>query len=77
MPLPDDIQDLESRARLENRIAVGTMIVGGAVVATGIALVVLNRPRRVLRETAPQPAEARIIPVISSDQLGVGLQIHF
>lgn len=35
--------DAESRMKLQDRIAVGTLITGGVIAATGVVLVVLNR----------------------------------
>ncbi|HEY8145157.1 MAG TPA: hypothetical protein VIG06_20895 [Kofleriaceae bacterium] len=43
-PLPSSTANLESRARLENRIAIGMMSVGGAALAGGLVLLWLNRP---------------------------------
>jgi tetratricopeptide (TPR) repeat protein len=41
---PGAVPSGESTAIAENRIAIGAMIVGGAAVVTGVALVILNRP---------------------------------
>ncbi len=61
-----------SRARLEQRIAVGGYIAGGAMVAAGAALVYLNRPRLMEREDATSGASGlAMVPVVSSDMLGV------
>lgn len=45
--LPGAVLDLQSRATLEDRLAVSSFILGGATLATGAALVYLNRLRRV------------------------------
>lgn len=58
-----------SRARLEQKIAVGGYIAGGAVIAAGVALLYLNRPHLMEREdTATGIA---MVPVVSPDMLGV------
>jgi hypothetical protein len=60
---------LESRAVVENRIAIGAIVTGGAVAAAGIALVILNRPREVLDESLyRREAERTSITAVVSDQ---------
>jgi hypothetical protein len=70
---------LESRAVVENRIAIGAMITGGAVAAAGIALVVLNRPREVLDDAMyRREAERTSVTALISDQaIGVGVRGAF
>lgn len=61
-----------SRARLEQKIAVGGYIAGGAVIAAGVALLYLNRPHLLEREDAnPNAAGVAMVPVVSADMLGV------
>jgi len=45
--IPASTRDLESRAHLESGVAIGLFVVGGAAVAGGIVLAVLNQPRPV------------------------------
>jgi len=42
--LPGVVTDAYDRGRLENRVAVGLFVAGGAAIATGVVLVILNRP---------------------------------
>ena len=58
-----------SRARLEQKIAVGGYIAGGAVIAAGVALLYLNRPH--LMEREDPAAGIAMVPVVSADMLGV------
>jgi hypothetical protein len=61
-----------SRARLEQKIAVGGYIAGGAAIAAGVALLYLNRPHLMEREDAsPSAAGVALVPVVSADMLGV------
>lgn len=64
--LEGSLSDLESLAILENRVAIGMMIAGGAVVVTGITLVILNRPRTVLP-----------VPTVSGEGAGLSLITRF
>jgi hypothetical protein len=59
-----------SRARLEQRIAVGGYVAGGAVIAAGAVLLYLNRPHLMEREDGNMPRVA-MTPVLSTDMLGV------
>jgi hypothetical protein len=58
------------RARLQQEIAVGGYLVGAAVIATGVALVVHNRPHLLEREDA-NPGRVAVAPLVSPDMLGV------
>jgi len=58
---------LEDRALLENKIAIGMMAAGGAVVVTGAVLVFMNRQYTVYPESKPIPATpgpVAITPVV-------------
>ncbi|HYU16892.1 MAG TPA: tetratricopeptide repeat protein, partial [Candidatus Acidoferrum sp.] len=48
--IPLRISDLRSRARLENGMAIGAIVAGGAVAVTGLVSAYLNRPRTVLSD---------------------------
>ncbi len=53
--LPDNVADLEDRARLQSRLAIGAFVAGGVVLAAGVTMIVLNQPRTELPdEDAPQ-----------------------
>jgi hypothetical protein len=60
---PGAIDDrLQSRAMVENRLAIGIIAAGAAVVAVGSGLLYMNRPRAVYHETIETilPGVARI-----------------
>lgn len=61
-----------SRARIEQKIAVGGYIAGGAMIGAGAVLLYLNRPHLMEREdTNPNATDVAMVPVVSSDMLGV------
>jgi hypothetical protein len=63
---------LLSRARLEQRIAIGGYITGGLAVATGAVLAYSNRPHLVEHGTMSSPSTGvAIVPTVSVDMLGV------
>jgi hypothetical protein len=60
-----------SRARLEQKIAVGGYIAGGAALAAGVVLVYLNRPHLTEHEgTDPHATGIAVFPMVSADMLG-------
>jgi tetratricopeptide (TPR) repeat protein len=60
------------RAQLEQRIAVGGYIAGGAIIAGGVVLLYLNRPHVMERDdTHPAGAGFAVAPVLSTDAIGV------
>lgn len=66
------LSPLLSRARLEQKIAVGGYIAGGAVIAAGVALVYHNRPHLLEQEgTNPHGTGVAMVPVVSPDMLGL------
>lgn len=75
----DDVAPLSSRlskARRQRSIALGSYAVGGALLATGAALLYLNRPRLPEQEfTQPSAGRAVIVPELSSDMFGVVLSV--
>ena len=74
--IPPSARDLRDRARLEDRMSVGTMIVGGVAVVTGLALVILNRPYPVLPEQAPVPG-LTIAPALTPDGVSAAVTGRF
>jgi hypothetical protein len=61
------------RARLEQRIAVGSYVAGGAAIAAGVYLVYRNQPH-ITEQDGPPPGEPRgvaVTPVVAPDMLGV------
>ena len=75
--VPKKIRDRLILARREQRIAVGSYIVGGVSLAAGIALLYLNRPH--LTEQASMGAHSgsvTIAPVISAEVFGVAVNVN-
>lgn len=66
----------ESRIKLQNRIAIGTMVGGGAIVVAGIVAVLLNRPKPYIKERQ-QPMTARVRPSITTSGAGLSLEGRF
>jgi hypothetical protein len=65
------LSPLLSRARLEQKIAVGGYIAGGTAIAAGVVLLYLNRPHLLEQEeTNPQTTGVALVPVVSADMLG-------
>jgi len=75
--------NLESRAKLENRVAVGMMITGGAAVGAGLVLLWMNRAQTFTptedSQTQPPPAQPAVLvaPVVSPDQVSLDLALRF
>jgi hypothetical protein len=65
-----------NHARLEQRIAVGGYIAGGALVATGAVLLYIARPRLVEQEDAAPRGGISLVPVVSSDMFGVAVTVR-
>jgi hypothetical protein len=63
------------RARLENRLAIGAFAAGGTVLAAGLVLVWLDRPRAHREEAIPSLIE--LMPAVSADRVGVSASIRF
>lgn len=66
--LPVGTTDLLDRANFRSTAGLATVIVGGAAIATGIVMVVLNRPYAVLERT---PTTVSISPTVGGAMFGV------
>jgi hypothetical protein len=74
--IPSDLSAQLNRATREQQIAVGAYIVGGSVIAAGIVLVYMNRPRLVEQGTANSPGRSVAIePTVSADMLGIQVRV--
>ena len=61
-----------NRASLGQRLAIGSYILGGSLIATGTVLLYLNRPHLTEQGTTPRSAAGvTVAPVMSADMLGV------
>jgi tetratricopeptide (TPR) repeat protein len=66
-----------SHARLEQKIAVGGYIAGGSLVAAGIALVYLNRPRLVEQQNSSSIADrVAVAPTVSTSMVGILMTVR-
>jgi hypothetical protein len=63
-----------NRARLEQRIAVGGYIAGGAIIAAGAVLVYMNRPHLMERDDTSSGG-VTVVPVLSSGMTGVAVTV--
>jgi hypothetical protein len=70
--IPQGLNDQLNRARRQQQVAIGSYVAGGSVIAAGIVLLYLNRPRLVEQEATSSPARSvAIVPTVSADTLGV------
>jgi hypothetical protein len=63
----------ESRALLENKIAIGMMAVGAAVVVTGVTMVIMNRPQAYM----PEGNRPMVTPTVTPGGAGVAVSGRF
>jgi hypothetical protein len=73
--LPAAVRDLESGGKRDSRIGVAAMIVGGAALATGGVLVLMNQPRHVEVEESGRRIAAA--PVVSPGFFGAAASMTF
>ncbi|MCG8425494.1 MAG: hypothetical protein MJE77_47050 [Proteobacteria bacterium] len=73
--VPDSARTYERRSRRYNAAAVAGFAVGGAAIATGLALAIFNQPRVV----KPDPAtrEIAISPLVGNDSAGIAAALSF
>ena len=68
--VPQVATDLREQAHTKNVVAVSLFAVGGAVAASGVALVILNQPRTV---PADERAHAAVTPLVGPGVVGLSL----
>jgi hypothetical protein len=71
--VPSTTSDMLHRARVENGVAISLFSVGGAVVASGLAMVILNQPRVVPAEETPR---AQLAPLLGPGFVGLQVAIR-
>lgn len=70
--LPQAVTDARDRARTENIVAVSLFVVGGAALASGVAMLVLNQPRAVQVEEKPHTA---VTPFVGRGTVGLSIAV--
>ncbi|HWN66429.1 MAG TPA: hypothetical protein VNM90_02255, partial [Haliangium sp.] len=81
--VPLQIESLRTRARDEQRAAVAAYAVGGAALATGVVLTLIDRERTPRRRARPAPeretraATSALAPWISHDVIGMSAGFRF
>jgi hypothetical protein len=74
----EELADLDDQALLWNKVAIGMMAVGGAVVVSGAVLVFMNREYTVYPETAPgRPPAVSITPLPLPGGAALGVALRF
>jgi hypothetical protein len=71
--VPSTTSDTLHRARVENVVAISLFSVGGALVASGLAMVILNQPRVVPVGEAPH---ASLAPLLGPGLVGLQVAIR-
>ncbi len=76
--ITSDQQSMRDGGDTKQTIAVVSYVVGATALVTGVALVLINRPRpyRIDREKA-QSAGAAVVPVLGRDHVGVSAAFRF
>jgi|SRR6185436_1366519 len=71
-----DLDSQLNRAKRQQAIAVGAYVGGGSLIAAGIVLLYLNRPRLVEGGIGLPARNVAIVPSVSSDMLGILIRIE-
>ncbi len=75
--IPPALSGQLTRATREQQLAVGGYIAGGSVIATGIVLLYLNRPRLIeQRPTSITTRDVAVVPMVSTDMLGILVSVY-
>lgn len=71
--LPEVVTDAYDRGRLQNRVGIGLLAAGSATIATGVVLLILNRPieERIGYE------DLSVAPSVGTDRVGVTAKVSF
>jgi hypothetical protein len=80
--LPQAVLYARDRGHTENVVAISLFAVGGAVIASGVVLLVLNQPHPSLlilngprTGRAPAPGHMAVVPLVGRDGFGVSLAV--
>jgi tetratricopeptide (TPR) repeat protein len=74
--IPPDLTDQLTRARRQQKVAIGSYIAGGSAVTVGAVLLALNRPR-LAEQSHPSSSDRRVsvVPALSPEMFGVLISI--
>jgi hypothetical protein len=75
--LSGSVTDVQSRALGENVAAITSFAVGGAVMASGIVLAILNREHPVIHREESSPRHVRVVPAVGVRSAGVSALVSF
>lgn len=75
--LPAGVADMKSSAESKQSIATVAYIAGGAAIAAGVVLVIINRPKTFRIDPTKGGAELAVTPVIGRDGAGFALSGSF
>jgi hypothetical protein len=75
--LPGSVTDVQSRAFGENAAAIASFAVGGAVMAGGIVLAILNREHPVIHREEASPRHVRVVPSVGARSGGLSALVSF
>jgi hypothetical protein len=67
----DRLNDRLTRARQQQAVAVGGYVIGGSLIATGIVLLYLNKPRLTEGAASSSVNSVAVVPAVSGDMLGI------
>ncbi|MBL4637311.1 MAG: hypothetical protein JKY56_25880 [Kofleriaceae bacterium] len=73
--IPQTVSDLESRAALEESVAIGALVVGGAAIVAGLTLLQINQPRRV--ELDADGRRVSLVPQLAPGHIGIAASLRF
>jgi hypothetical protein len=74
--IPEDVRGSRDTAELQDVVGLSMIGVGAAVAATGVALLILNQPRRAEPERPP-PGAVAIAPVIEPGGAGLAVTVTY
>jgi hypothetical protein len=75
--IPDDLKAKLNSARQERDLAVAGYVVGGGLIATGVVLLYMNRPRLFEQPTTSSPAgRVAVVPTVSAEMVGILIRMR-
>jgi hypothetical protein len=79
--IPSSVYDHESSGKTYSKASIAMFAVGGAAVAAGIVLLILNRGRSVEVEvdepSSPGPGTVMVLPVVSPGEVALSAAFRF